>query len=78
MTRMERPAPKDSLLSRSRALARRHALVDGYIEDEMQRPMPNTAVLRNLKRRKLELKDEMARIDGLWRTLGRDTRVHTG
>lgn len=77
MTRMEKTAPKDSLLSRSRALARRHALVDGYLEDEMRRPLPNDAVLRNLKRRKLELKDEMARIEGLWRTIGHDARLHT-
>lgn len=78
MTRMERPAPSHSLHARARALASRHALIEGYLQQEMRRPLPNDAVLRTLKRRKLAVKDEIARIEGIWRTLGGDARVDFG
>lgn len=71
MSRMDRIVPAHGLSARAEALAKRHALVDRYLADEMRRPLPNDAVLRNLKRRKLQLKDEIARIDEVEQMLAR-------
>lgn len=71
MSRMDRIVPGHGLSARAEALAKRHALIDRYLADEMRRPLPNDAVLRNLKRRKLQLKDEIARIDEVEERLAR-------
>jgi hypothetical protein len=43
------------------ALNARHANIDGMIAAEMTRPLPDSARLAQLKRRKLKLKEEMVR-----------------
>lgn len=44
------------------ALERRHASLDEQIHQEMQRPALDELKIGMLKRRKLELKDEMSRL----------------
>ncbi|MCH4892710.1 MULTISPECIES: YdcH family protein [unclassified Sphingomonas] len=41
------------------ALQSKHATLDRRIQDESLRPLPDQAVLRDLKRRKLRVKEEM-------------------
>ena len=43
------------------ALNARHANLDGQIGTEMNRPMPDNAVISRLKREKLKLKEEIGR-----------------
>ncbi|MGF1550489.1 MAG: YdcH family protein [Sphingomonadaceae bacterium] len=45
------------------ALASKHAGLDRRIEEETQRPLPDSAVLSDLKKRKLRLKEELAGFD---------------
>ena len=40
-------------------LQKKHDQLDQYIRTEIKRPLPNTAYLNHLKRRKLQLKDRM-------------------
>lgn len=49
------------------ALERRHASLDEQIHQEMQRPALNELRIGELKRKKLELKDEMSKLQGLTR-----------
>ncbi|TDQ67400.1 hypothetical protein ATL17_1413 [Maritalea mobilis] len=44
------------------ALERRHASLDEQIHQEMQRPALDELKIGMLKRKKLELKDEMSRL----------------
>jgi hypothetical protein len=44
---------------RLESLTERHAVVDAALADELKRPLPDLALVRTLKRRKLQLKDEM-------------------
>lgn len=48
--------------SHAQALEQRHRLLEGRIAEEMRRPAPNSALLTRLKREKLKLKDELARL----------------
>ncbi|ATI54428.1 MULTISPECIES: YdcH family protein [Sphingomonas] len=41
------------------ALETKHAALDRRIADESHRPMPNSAILTDLKRQKLKLKEEL-------------------
>lgn len=41
------------------ALETKHANLDRRISDEMHRPMPDQAILADLKRQKLRVKEEM-------------------
>jgi hypothetical protein len=41
------------------ALETKHAVLDRRIADETHRPLPNTALLADLKKQKLRLKEEM-------------------
>lgn len=41
------------------ALQAKHAGIDARIKAETSRPMPDAALLANLKKRKLRLKEEM-------------------
>ena len=43
------------------ALQEKHAGLERRIEEELSRPAPDDALLRDLKRRKLRLKDELTR-----------------
>lgn len=45
--------------ARIRELGTRHQTLDRAIEDEMKRPASDSARLRELKRQKLRLKEEM-------------------
>ncbi len=49
--------------SRAESLRQKHQDLEEAIEEENQRPMPDSAVLSDLKRQKLRIKDEIARID---------------
>ncbi len=44
------------------ALETKHASLDRKIEEEAARPAPDQAVIADLKRRKLRLKEEMSAI----------------
>jgi len=66
-----RPAPDDhpdgdlmNLESRIDSLKTRHASLDRSIAEEDLRPMPDGDTLARLKREKLRLKEEMARMRG--------------
>lgn len=43
------------------ALQLKHAGIERQIHDEMTRPLPDHAVIQTLKKRKLRLKEEIAR-----------------
>jgi hypothetical protein len=43
------------------ALQEKHAGLERRIQEELGRPAPDDALLRDLKRRKLRLKDELIR-----------------
>ncbi|MET0179781.1 MAG: DUF465 domain-containing protein [Novosphingobium sp.] len=43
------------------ALQEKHAGLERRIQEELNRPAPDDALLRDLKRRKLKLKDELTR-----------------
>jgi hypothetical protein len=45
------------------SLRSKHAHLERQIDDEMHRPLPDQSVLSRLKREKLRLKDQMARLD---------------
>lgn len=40
-----------------------HATIKKQIDDEMRHPSPNTARIQKLKREKLRIKDEIAKLD---------------
>lgn len=44
------------------ALETKHAMLDRRIAEEAHRPMPNTAMLADLKKQKLRLKEEIANL----------------
>lgn len=44
------------------SLRSKHALLEQQIDDELHRPLPDQAVLSRLKREKLKIKDEIARL----------------
>lgn len=45
--------------SHTSTLALKHAGLERRIEEEMSRPMPNTAMLQELKKRKLRIKEQL-------------------
>ena len=47
------------------ALQRRHIELETQIEKELQQPMADSLVLRDLKRKKLDIKDELARLTSM-------------
>lgn len=57
--------PGSGVASRFRALLMTHRSLEEKLEAEMKRPLPDTAVLRRLKRRKLSVKDELEGIQRL-------------
>jgi len=48
-----------SLLDRVESLKAKHAALETALEDESRRPLPDSAALAELKRRKLAIKDEL-------------------
>jgi hypothetical protein len=46
------------------SLKAKHARLDRELREEQLRPMPDSVVIASLKREKLKLKDEMARLEG--------------
>jgi hypothetical protein len=44
------------------SLRSKHAHLEEQIDDELHRPLPDQSVLTRLKREKLRIKDEMARL----------------
>ncbi len=51
-----------SVDDRIEALKAKHADLDSQLEDENGRPMPDAATVATLKRQKLAIKDEIARL----------------
>lgn len=45
------------------SLRSRHATLDAKLEDEERRPQPDDVTLHDLKRQKLAIKDEIARLE---------------
>jgi hypothetical protein len=45
------------------SLRSKHAYLERQIDDEMHRPLPDQSTLSRLKREKLRVKDEIARMD---------------
>jgi hypothetical protein len=45
------------------SLRSKHALLEQQIDDEMHRPLPDQTILTRLKREKLKIKDEIARMN---------------
>lgn len=45
------------------ALERRHQILEDKIEEEMQHPARDALLITALKRKKLEIKDEIARLE---------------
>jgi hypothetical protein len=52
-----------SLRDRIDALRTKHASLDRQLEDEVRRPLPSAEEVNRLKRMKLQIKDELARLD---------------
>ncbi len=48
--------------SHTSSLQLKHAGLERRIEDEMSRPMPNTAMLQALKKQKLRIKEQLRHI----------------
>ncbi|MBS0475585.1 MAG: DUF465 domain-containing protein [Proteobacteria bacterium] len=42
------------------ALQHKHAGIERQLQDEMNRPMPDHAIIQTLKKRKLRIKEELA------------------
>lgn len=43
------------------ALEHKHASIERQLHDEMTRPMPDDVLIQSLKKRKLRIKEELAR-----------------
>ena len=68
---MNMTALPQSTQARLAGLRFRHRGLDRDLRAEQGRPVPNFATVKALKRDKLRLKDEIARLEGLMPTLGR-------
>ncbi|MCB9959544.1 MAG: YdcH family protein [Rhodospirillaceae bacterium] len=51
-----------AMSERLASLQVKHAQLERELDEEFQRPMPNTETVARLKRAKLRLKDEMAQM----------------
>ena len=52
-----------STTDRIEVLKQKHASLETALEDENNRPMPDSSVVVNLKREKLAIKDELQRLN---------------
>ena len=57
--------PEDALRARLAALRQEHADLDVAVQAMSAMPLPDLLAIGRLKRRKLQLKDEIARIEDL-------------
>ena len=69
-----RTRPGSGIASRYRALLLTHRSIDEKLEAEMKRPLPDTATVRRLKRRKLSIKDELASLQRLFEAISTNKR----
>lgn len=53
-----------SMAARAEALKSEHDQLEAQLDQESHRPHPDDAVVADLKKRKLAIKDELARING--------------
>jgi len=60
-----------AVAARIAALRVRHRALDETVAKEQKRSWRDMALLQRLKRRRLRLKDELARYEGVLRTLAR-------
>lgn len=60
-----------AIAARVVALRTRHREIDDQVAQEQKRTWRDAALLQKLKRRRLRLKDELGRYEGLLRTLAR-------
>ncbi|MBI3445057.1 MAG: YdcH family protein [Magnetospirillum sp.] len=51
-----------SLHDRVESLKAKHAALETAIQSETRRPLPDTSQIHDLKRKKLQIKDELSRI----------------
>ena len=51
-----------SVTDHIQALKRKHAALESELEDENSRPMPDSAAVADLKRKKLAIKDEIVKL----------------
>lgn len=51
-----------SLQDRQEALKAKHAALEAALQEEFRRPYPDNDAVADLKRRKLRIKDELARM----------------
>ena len=58
--------PGSGIASRYRALLLTHRSLDEKLDEEMRRPLPDSAVIGRIKRRKLVIKDEMIALERLF------------
>lgn len=49
-------------LDRIEALRRQHSHIEQQLDDENHRPLPDEAIMAELKRRKLRIKDEISEL----------------
>lgn len=59
------------LFGRIVALRQRHCSLDDRVAAEHKRPQPDSSLLQRLKRERLRLRDEIARHEGVLRTISR-------
>lgn len=67
-----------SIAARRHALERRHARLEAKIAQESARPLPDPMRVQWLKRIRLRLKDEVASLEGVLRTLSRARQPGAG
>ncbi len=58
-----------SISSRIETIRRRHQEADYKVRSEQKRPRPNPLILKEHKRQRLRLKDELAHYEGRLKTL---------
>lgn len=59
VTLFNKPEVTMATLDRIEALRRQHSNLEARLDDEANRPLPDEAVLADLKRQKLRIKDEI-------------------
>ena len=62
--------PGSGIASRYRALLLTHSSLEEKLSEELKRPLPDSAIVQRIKRRKLAIKDELASIDRLLDAIG--------
>lgn len=64
-----------SLTVWKQSLERKHADLEEAIGEEVKRPMPDFLEIQTLKRRRLQVKEDLALIEGVLRTVGTAAEV---